>query len=507
MRPVAALFGLVLLSAALTAFLPARAEAQTLRIALREDADILDPALARTYVGRIVFAGLCDKLFDIDEKLNIVPQLATGYEWADSKTLVIHLRSNVLFQDNTKLDAEAVKYTLERDLTMQGSFRRSEISAIDHVEVVDPLTVRIVLKNPSAPFLAQLTDRAGMIVSPKAAQAAGKDFGLHPVCAGPFSFGERVAQDRIVLNRFPGYWDAGSIHFDKVIYQPMTDTAVQVANLHTGNINLAERVIPSDVAEVKRDSHLRVVTSPALGYLGIAFNLANGDQAKSPIGQSALLRQAFEAAIDRQALVDVVFNSMYIPNAQAVAPASPFYVKAVGVPGRDVDKAKALVKQAGVPTPVPVTLMVPNSPDQAQLAEVIQAMERDAGFDVKINLVEFASSLSAANQGNFQAYQIGWSGRTDADGNLYVFLHTGAGQNDGHYSNAIVDQALDSARATTDQAQRLADYAKMWARERQDLPIIYLYSPVNIVGMNTKLAGFRAIPDGLIRLQGLSVAK
>ena len=121
---------------------------QTLRIALRQDLDVLDPTLATTYVGRIVFAGLCDKLFDIDEKLNIVPQLATGYEWADDKTLVIHLRPGVKFQNGEVLDAAAVKYSLERHLTMQGSFRKSEISSIDHVEVVDPATVRIVLKTP-----------------------------------------------------------------------------------------------------------------------------------------------------------------------------------------------------------------------------------------------------------------------------------------------------------------------------------------------------------------------
>src|ERR1700752_527226 len=132
--------------AAATALTAGSATAQTLRIALREDADLLDPALARTYVGRIVFAGMCDKLFDINEKLQIVPQLATGYEGADPKTLVIPLRPGVLFQDGEKLDAAAVKYTLDRDLTVPGSFRRSEVSAIDHVEVVDPLTVRVVLK-------------------------------------------------------------------------------------------------------------------------------------------------------------------------------------------------------------------------------------------------------------------------------------------------------------------------------------------------------------------------
>ena len=192
-----------LLSTALPVAGPATA--QTLRIALRQDLDVMDPTTATTYVGRIVFAGLCDKLFDIDEKLAIVPQLATGYEWADDKTLVIHLRPGVKFQNDEVLDAAAVKYSLERHLTMQGSFRKSEISSIDHVEVVDPATVRIVLKTPSGAFLAQLTDRAGMILPPKATEAAGKDFAAHPVCSGPFKFVERVPQDHVTLERFPGY--------------------------------------------------------------------------------------------------------------------------------------------------------------------------------------------------------------------------------------------------------------------------------------------------------------
>jgi peptide/nickel transport system substrate-binding protein len=483
------------------------AQAQTLRIALREDGDILDPTLARTYVGRIVFAGLCDKLFDIDEKLQIVPQLALGYEWTDPTTLVIRLRPGVSFHNGEPFDSGAVKYTIERHLTLPGSFRRGEIGSIDHVEIVDPLTVRLVLKTPSSPLLAQLTDRAGMIVPPKAAEAAGKDFGLHPVCTGPFKFTERVAQDRIVLDRFPGYWDAKNIHFDRVIYQPMTDSSVQIANLHTGNIDLAERVLPTDVAEVDRDPKLRIVTSPALGYLGIVFNLANGDQSKVPINQNAVLRQAFEAAIDRKALSDVVFNGMYLPSAQAVPRSSPLAVKGLEPPPRDIEKARALVKQSGVPTPIAVTMMVPNTPDQAQLAEVIQSMVHDAGFEMKINLVEFASSLAAANQGNFETYLIGWSGRTDADGNLYSFLHSGMGQNDGHWSNPVADQALDAARALTDPAARVAQYATFMEQERKDLPTIYLYNPVNIVGLSAKLSGFRPVPDGIIRLQGMTVTK
>jgi peptide/nickel transport system substrate-binding protein len=497
----------ILMACSLICLSAAPTKAQTLHIALREDADILDPTLARSYVGRIVFAGLCDKLFDIDENLRIVPQLALSYDWTDTKTLVLHLRPDVTFHDGEKFDADAVKYSLERHLTMQGSFRRAEIGDIDHVEVVDPMTVRLVLKSPSSPLLAILSDRSGMIVAPKAAEAAGRDFGLHPVCTGPFKFTERVAQDRIVLDRYPGYWDAANVHFDRVIYQPMPDSAVLMANLHTGSIDLAERVLPSDVAEVKKDPKLRVIDAPSLFYNGITFNLAHGDRAKAPIGQSALLRQAFEAAIDRQALSEVVFNGLYIPTIQAVPSSSPFYAPGFESPPRDLARAIALVKQSGVPTPVVVNMNVPNTPDNTQTAEVIQAMVREAGFEMKINLIEFASSLAAATQGDFESWLIGWSGRADADGDLYVFLHTGAGQNDGRYSNPIVDKALETARGLTDVAARRDQYTILLEQERKDLPIIYLNHPVNIVGLSAKLSGFRPVPDGIIRLQGLSVTQ
>jgi peptide/nickel transport system substrate-binding protein len=481
--------------------------AQTLHIALRQDLDPMDPTLATTYVGRIVFAGLCDKLFDIDDKLNIVPQLATGYEWADDKTLVIHLRSGVLFQNGEALDAAAVKYTFDRYLTMQGSFRKSELSSIDHVEIVDPATVRVVLKTPSGAFLAQLTDRSGMILPPKAAEQEGKDFGLHPVCTGPFKFVERVAQDHVTLERFADYWDVKNIHFDKVIYQIFTDSSVRLANLKAGTIDITEYVAPTDAAAVKADPKLRLVVSPALGYTGITNNLDNGPRSNSPYGKNPLVRQAFAAAIDSTALVQVVYNGMYAPSVQPVSASSPFYDPALEPPPRDVAKAKALLKQAGVPLPVKVELLTPNQPDVLQAAEVIQSMTAEAGFDVHIQAMEFASSLQASVRGDYEAYLIGWSGRVDADGNTYAFLHSGQGNNATHYSNPTVDKLLDEARGMTDVSKRRADYHQVWSELQRDLPITYLYNGRNIVGMTARLQGFRPIPDGMIRIQGMEMTK
>jgi peptide/nickel transport system substrate-binding protein len=487
--------------AALAAAAPA--QAQHLRIGLAEDPDILDPTLARTFVGRIVFASLCDKLFDIDARLNIIPQLATGFTWESPTSLRIALRQGVRFHDGEAMDAEAVKFSLERHLTMQASFRRGEINSMDRVEIIDPATVRIVLKEPFAPFVAQLTDRAGMIVSPRAAQVAGADFGRRPVCAGPFRFVERVAQDRIVVEKFDGYWDAANIHLARITFQPIPDSTVRVANLQAGALDMIERVQPLDLPALQRNRNLRTTAADELGYQGITINLANGAGANNPLARDPRVREALDLAIDRAALNQVVYEGLFSPTLQAVPPASPYHVAAIRPPARDVARARALLREAGVATPVAFSLTVPNSPVDRQVGEVIQAMAREAGFDVRLNTMEFASSLQAATRGDFEAYYIGWSGRVDPDGNLWTFAHSRGPQNDGKYSSPEADRLLDAARVENDVEKRRAIYEQLFRLLANDRPRLYLWHRKNIVAHTARLTGWAPNPDGLIRPQGL----
>jgi len=494
----AACLGLAALGAA-----PAEAQ-QNFRIGLREDPDILDPTLARTFVGRIVFAGICDKLFDINDKLEIVPQLATGYRWEDPQSLLITLREGVRFHDGEMMTAESVVYSLNRHLTMQGSFRRSEIATMTAIEVVDPKTVRVRLRAPSAPFLSQLTDRAGMIISPRAAEAAGRNFGNRPVCAGPMRFVERIAQDRIVIDRFPEYWDAGRIHLQRVTYLPIPDNTVRLANLQSGALEMVQTIEPDDVRQVQRNNRLRVAVSDELGYQNITYNVGNGPRAQTPFGQDRRLREAFELAIDRAAVNQVVYEGQYTPTAQALPPASPFHVRDFRPEARNLARARQLIAETGLPTPIAVEMTVPNNPDLRQAAEVMQAMVREAGFDLKINAMEFASSLQAAARGDFETYLVAWSGRADPDGNTWSFIHTQGGQNDGRYSNPEVDRLLDAARVEGDAEKRRDLYAQVWTISlRQDRHRMYLWHRKNIVAHSARLQGFQPVPDGLIRLQGL----
>ena len=493
-------------AAALWLSLGAGVHAQTtLRIGLAEDPDILDPSLARTYVGRIVFAAFCDKLFDIDEKLNIVPQLALSHETsADGKEVTIKLRPGVKFHDGEPFDAEAAKFSLERHLTLPTSFRKPELAALDHVEIVDPLTIKLVLKTPYSPLLAQLTDRAGMMISPKAAKEEGDKFGLHPVCAGPYKFVERVQQDRMVFEKFADYWNKDNIFIDRVVFLPIVDSTVRLANLKSGGLDLIERLLATDIRDVRADPKLALSTALSLGYQGITINIGS-DKSKGPLSQSAKMRQALDLSIDREAINQVVYNGEFVPGNQWVNPDHPYYQKAYPVRSRDVAKAKALLKEAGFTGPITVDFMVPKNVETETVAQVIQSMAAEAGFDMKIRVTETATALKAAEAGEYQAFILDWSGRIDPDGNSYIFHKSKAPQNYSAYSNPDVDRLLDDARLVTDMAQRKSIYEKMTKSILEDEPIIYLYHRKNLIVHTTKLEGYKQLPDGLVRVVGLKL--
>jgi peptide/nickel transport system substrate-binding protein len=477
----------------------------TLKIGLAEDPDILDPTIARTFVGRIVFASLCDKLFDISADLKTVPQLATEYKWVDdNKGLVITLRQGVTFQDGEPMNAEAVKYSLNRHLTLQGSTRKGEIASIQSIDVVDDHTVKLTLAAPFSPLVAALSDRAGMIVSPKAAEALKDKFGTAPVCAGPYKLVERVAQDRIVVQKFDNYWDKGKIHVDKIVFQPIPDNSVRIANLRSGGLDFIERVAPTDLAQIRGDANLQLASVAEIGYQGITVNIDNGPRAKNPLGQDARIRQALDLSIDRDGLNQALFNGEFVPGNQWVTPVNPYYVKSLPVPKRDIAKAKALLKEAGVEHPS-FTLMVPNNTEPQQVGQVVQSMAAEAGFDIKLQATEFATVLDLASKGDMEAYQIGWSGRIDPDGNIYNFVACGTPLNDGHYCNQDVDKELKAARAVDEPAERLKHYTAAAQVLLKDLPIIYLYHRKWNYAFNKKVAGFTPYPDGLIRPQGLTM--
>jgi peptide/nickel transport system substrate-binding protein len=486
-----------------------------LTVGLAEDPDQLDPTLARTFVGRIVFANMCEKLYDLDENLKIVPQLATALPKVsgDGKTVTIKLRDGIRFNDGTKFDAAAVKTSLDRHRTLKESSRASELAPVSSVTAVDPSTVQIKLSKPFAPLTAQLADRSGMVMSPKQLKKLGAKFANNPVCVGPFKFSERTESDRIVLVRAPDYYDAAKVKLDKLTFKVITESSARASNLRSGDVNVIDRLEPTDLPTIKKDPKLQTLAVTSLGYQGLTVNLGNKDglgkppkRLNTPLASDPKLREAFDAALDRKGIAKIVYNNGVVPGCSPISPVNPLRVGGESCPGRDLAKAKKLVAASGAKTPVPVTMMLNTDAVTLRLGQVIQAMTKEAGFAVKLQPTEFTSALDKGDAGDYDTFQLGWSGRVDPDGDIYEFAAGTGSLNISGYKNPKLDALLAKARQSTDENARKDLYKQAVAIIAQDRPLIYLFHEKYITGAGKNVAGLQVFGDGLLRFKEAGLA-
>jgi peptide/nickel transport system substrate-binding protein len=365
--------------------------------------------------------------------------------------------------------------------------------------------VRLNLSTPFSPLLGVLADSAGIMLSPKAARASGDKFAAKPVCSGPFRYVERVAQDRIVLERYADYWNKSQIHLDRIVYLPIPDSTVRLANLRSGQLDFIQGLAPSDVPSLKSDTRFKIAKFPGLGYSGITINVGKSERAgKNPLGRDSRVREAFELSLDREGIVQVAMDGQAMVGNQWVSPVNSYYATNLPVPKRDVARARALLKDAGVPNPS-FTLMTPTTSPAPRVAEVVQAMAREAGFDIRIQATEFATSLDIADKGQFDAYVIGWSGRADPDGNVFRAIACHERLNIAGYCKPEVDAILSKSRGTRDVEERTEAYRELAAILLKDRPIVYLYHANVLWAYSSKLSGLRLIPDALVRMQGVQL--
>jgi len=492
----------------------AQAQKTTLVVALNQDPDILDPSLSRTYVGRIIYEHMCEKLYELDENLGIYPQLAAEMPtFSDGgKTVTIKLRSGVKFNDGTPMDAEAVRYSLDRHLNIKGSARRSELELVTAIEVVDPLTVRLRLKAPFSPIVAMLADRAGMPVSPTQANKLGDKFGTAPVCVGPWEFAERVPQDRIVLVKSQHYFDPSQARFGRIVFRIIPDDNVRLVNLRSGDIDMMHLVAPTDAASLRKEGRFELPRITGLHYQSLTINLHNKNgkntppvDLRTPLANDPRVREALDLSIDREALNQVAWDGEYTPGCTPLSPMSPFYDKGRRCPTRDVAKAKKLLADAGLAGGYSFELTIVNDPQMRRVGEVVQGMVQEAGFNISLRPSEFASALKDDDDGKLQAFLVGWSGRVDPDGNIHQFHTCGGSLNTTGACDEAIDALLNKAREASDMAQRTALYKeaidKMVLGRRN---LIYLYHQNYLVAYPKNLKNYKAVPDGLIRLKGTS---
>jgi peptide/nickel transport system substrate-binding protein len=480
-------------------------------VAISGGPDTLDPAFTSSKYSTYTMRNWCEGLYDVDSKLNIVPQLAAALPTisSDGKTYTIKLRPGLKFNDGTDFNAEAVKENLDRYRTNPRSAEAPNLVNVVDTKVINTDTVQLDLSAPTAPLTSVLANRSGMMASPTQLKKLGDNFGNDPVCVGPFSFVSRPSADTINLKKSEYYYDKDKVNLDTVTFQVITQPNIRATNLRSGDIQAAIDIAPADVASLKSDPNITMDDVVSLGFQLLTVNVANsggsGKPPYSPVSTplaNANLRKAFELTLDRNAINKVVYGGFKTPGCSPLSPASPWYTN-IPCSKQDVAQAKKIVAASGVKTPIPVVLTIQAANDeQTKLGTVIQAMAKAAGFEVSIKPTESAAGGAAAMAGTFDAYMNGWSGRIDPAQNMSMFWspksalnYTGADYKD------INDLMAQAAATTGDDAKRKQLYAQIAEKMNQDRNYIVLFHDALMMGVRKDVTGINYYSDGVIRLK------
>jgi peptide/nickel transport system substrate-binding protein len=476
----------------------------TIQVALDRDPPTMDPHRSGSAVDRVVYQNLYDKLADIDDHLAIVPMLAASWTISqDGRTVTFKLREGVMFHDGTPLDAEAVKYNFDRMRDPKfPSARRSEIAPVATVTAVDPTTVQITLERPYSPLLYVLTDRAGMMISPAAAQKEGLDYALHPVGTGPFSFVEKIPQDHITLQRNPNHWEKGLPYADRIVFRTISDDNARVANVKSGDVDIINIVPLPQVRQLSKEAdqpgaRFKLIERGAIAWTSFSLNVTK------PPFDNKLLRQALAATIDRDAIANVVLQGAAYPAHSFFPNGTPAYDPGWKLPPPNVAVAKEKLQAAGHPDGFTFTLLSQPGQQRQAVNQAAQAMAADAGIQMKIQIVDEGTIVDAISHLREEAALTEWSGRPDPDFDIYPFTTaSGIGSfNYAGYNNPRVQTLLDAARFLNDMSQRRRAYSEVTKILADDVPYLWLYFPKEYKLISTRLHGFVQVPDGMIRLR------
>ncbi|OYX42657.1 MAG: ABC transporter substrate-binding protein [Rhodobacterales bacterium 32-67-9] len=447
--------------------------------------------------------------------LEVEPALATAWEISEDGTVyTFTLREGVTFHDGSAFDAEAVVFNFDRMLKDDhpyhdtGPFPLSFFfSAVKSVEAVDAKTVTFTLNEPYAPFLSNLAYPTGLIVSPAAVQAHGKEFGRHPSGTGPFKFAEWRANEAVVVEKNPGYWD-GEAALQAVIYRPITDANTRVAEMLAGGIDLMVEVPPTALSQFRGDAFkVAEQAGPHLWFL--ILNAKDGPFADKRV------RQAANYAINKEALVNDVLEGTAAVAAGPTPPAFAWaYNEALSPYPYDPEKARALLAEAGAEG-AELTFYVTEGGsgmlDPVAMGTAIQADLAAVGLTVKIETYEWNTFLGKVNpglEGKADMAEMAWM-TNDPDTLPFLALRTDAwpdkgGFNSGYYSNPKVDELLEAARVSTDQSERARLYKEMQEIVHDDAPWVFVANWKQNAVTSAAVQGFALEPSFFLLLKNVS---
>ena len=477
----------LLFSAGTQVFARGTQEARPLNFALSGNPDTMDPHVTSGTLTFQVIKSIYDTLVEPDPAGNIVPALAESWTVSpDGLTWTFNLRKGVVFHHGKPFTSADVKASFDRiraDAT--ASPKRSEFAAISEIRTPDDNTAVIVLSKPYAPFIASLASGWGAIL-PADLLASGHNFASAPVGTGPFKLTEWVRDNKIVLTKNEQYWMKGLPKLNSVILHVIPERAVQVQGLISGQIDALEFLDPEDLPLLERSPDVTVRKDLTALILVLAMN-----NSRAPLNDIRV-RQAVNHAIDKQKVLDVAYGGGN-PGSTFMDTGNAFYKDFSSLYPYNPQRAKALLAEAGVGKDTVLTISVPQNYElHVKAAELYHEMLNNAGFNVKLQLVDWSTWLSEVYRGyNYDFTVIGHTGKLDPDGTL-------AGYGEGRYVqwyNPRVADLVKQAVGVSDFNARKKMYDEVLEIMAKEVPFMYLGTSYRYVGFRKNIHEYRMTPN------------
>ncbi len=352
----------------------------------------LDPTSAAAQaIDSVVYTNVFEGLTRFMGDGSVVPGLAESWEISDDgKVYTFKLREGVTFHDGSSMDAEDVKFSLDRARAEDSANAQKALFAgIDSVEVVDPLTVKVTLSEPNGLFLFNMAWGDAVIVAPESID----NIKTNPVGTGAYTFGEWIQGDSIVLNRNPDYW-GDQPALEKATFKFISDPTAAFAAMMAEDIDAFDNFpAPENLPQFEADPRFQVLVGSTEGETILSTNN------KQPPFDNIMVRQAVAHAIDRQAIIDGAMFGYGTPIGTHFAPHHPAYVDLTGDSAYDPEKSKALLAEAGMPDGFETTLHLPPPSYARRGGEIVAAQLAEVGIKAEIINVEWAQWLESVFKG------------------------------------------------------------------------------------------------------------
>ena len=470
----------------------------TLVIAQGADAKSLDPHASNDNPSSRIRVQIYDRLMDLDDNGVPQPMLAESWERPDDKTIIFHLRKGVKFHNGDEMKASDVKFSLERALAAPEVSHI--LTGINGVEVLDDYTVKVTTEKPMAAILNNLAHTTIAILSEKATKEAGDKFGQNPVGSGPYKFVSWQSGDRVTLEAFPEYWQ-GEAPIKNVVFRNIVEETNRTIGLETGELDIIYDIQGMDKNKLKDDDRFVVIEGPQVSMTYLGFNMK-----KAPY-DNPKVREAISYAIDQKPIIDTVFlgageaaNSIIGPNVWGYYDVEKYT--------QDIEKAKALLAEAGYPDGFKAKIWVNDNPVRRDTAVILQDQLKQIGIDLAIETVEWGAFLDGTARGDHEMFLLGWGTVTrDPDYGIYELVSTstmGSAGNRSFYSNPTVDKLLEEGRTELDPEKRKAIYKEIQEIIRKDIPMYMIIYPLQNVVTQKNIKNFKLDPANSHKIYGVT---